>query len=160
MYQSRMTSSKRGHRSRIVVIGSSNTDLVLRASRLPRPGETVRGEEFRVFAGGKGANQAVAAARFGAQVTLVAGIGRDGYGDAAVSRMRAEGIDTRHIVRSRSAPSGVAVILVEGCQGENSICVATGSNLELRPEHVKIAETAIRLADCVITQLEIPTAVV
>lgn len=154
-----MSASKRGTRARIVVVGSSNTDLVLRSSRLPLPGETVRGEEFRVFAGGKGANQAVAAARFGAQVSLVAGVGRDDYGDAAISRLRSEGIDLRHVIRSRGAPSGVAMILVDST-GENSISVAPGSNLELRAEHVDAAEAVIRRADCLVAQLEIPMAVV
>jgi ribokinase len=154
-----MTSTKRGNQARVVVVGSSNTDLVIRSPRLARPGETVRGEQFRVFAGGKGANQAVAAARFGAQVTLVAGIGRDEYGDAAVSRLRAEGINTRYVFRTRRTPSGVAMILVDS-KGENSIGVAPGSNLELRAEHVDAAAAVIRRADCVVVQLEIPIAVV
>ncbi len=139
----------------IVVIGSSNTDLVIRSARLPRPGETVRGEAFQIFAGGKGANQAVAAARAGARVTLVANIGGDDFGDAAVKRLRAEGIDTRRVVRSGHQPSGVAIILVDS-QGENLISVARGSNDELLSEHVDAALPAIRRARCLLMQLEFP----
>jgi ribokinase len=139
----------------IVVVGSSNTDLVIRAERLPCPGETVLGGEFQVIAGGKGANQAVAAARAGARVTFLANIGADDFGNSSLRRFRKERIDTRFIVRSRTAPSGVALILV-GSQGENLISVARSSNDGLEPADVDAAAAAIRSARCLVAQLEIP----
>ncbi len=139
---------------RIVVIGSSNTDLVIRSERLPRPGETVRDGEFEIVAGGKGANQAVVAVRAGANVTFVANIGADAFGDAALQRLRGEGIDVRFVLRSKTAPSGTALILV-GANGENLISVARSSNDELSPAHVRHAESAIRRADIVLLQMEI-----
>jgi ribokinase len=146
-------------RPHVVVIGSSNTDLVVRTARLPVPGETVAGREFTVHAGGKGANQAVAAARAGAKVTFVASIGRDAFGDAAVSRFEREGIDTRWIVRNSALPSGVALILKDP-RGENMIGVALGSNEDLGVGHVTAAIPAIRDAGCVVAQLEVPLAAV
>jgi ribokinase len=145
--------------SRVVVVGSSNTDLVVRTARLPAPGETVTGREFAVHAGGKGANQAVAAARAGAKVTFVASISRDGFGDAAVARFEKAGIDTRWIVRDSVKPSGVALIFTDR-QGENMIGVALGSNEDLEASHVAAAAAAIREAGCVVAQLEVPLAAV
>jgi ribokinase len=137
------------------VVGSSNTDLVIRSAQLPRPGQTVLGGEFQIVAGGKGANQAVAAARAGARVTLVANIGRDDFGEAALRRLQDEGIDTRYIARSKSSPSGVALILVDR-RGENLISVARSSNDELTAAQVRAAEPSIRNACCLVVQLEIP----
>src|SRR5947209_19815812 len=108
---------------RILVIGSANTDLVVRVPTLPRPGQTLAGTRFEALAGGKGVNQAVAAARAGASVTFIANIGVDRFGDAALAGLRREQIDTRYIVRSRRRPSGVALILVDA-RGENLIAVA------------------------------------
>ena len=144
---------------RIIVIGSANTDLVIRVPRLPRPGETVSGGRFAVVAGGKGANQAVAAARAGAGVTFVANIGRDDFGEASLEGLRREGIDTRYVVRSEGTPSGVALILVDD-RGENLIAVARGSNDELLPKHVEAIRPALRAARCLVVQLEIPLATV
>lgn len=141
--------------ARIVVVGSSNTDLVITSKHLPSPGETVLGGEFQVVAGGKGANQAVAAARAGARVTFVANIGADDFGNAALGRFRREGIDVRHVVRSRTSPSGVALILV-GARGENIISVARSSNHDLTPAHVEAAAAAVRAARCLVVQLEVP----
>jgi ribokinase len=143
----------------VVVVGSANTDLVIRVPRLPHPGETVTGGSFQVFAGGKGANQAVAAARAGARVTFIANVGRDPFGDAALKRLRRENINSRYIARSRATPSGVALIVV-GQRGENAISVARGSNDELLPRHIDAALTAIRAARCLVVQLEIPLATV
>jgi ribokinase len=143
----------------VVVIGSSNTDLVVRTTRLPVPGETVAGREFAIHAGGKGANQAVAAARAGAKVTFVASIGRDGFGDAAVARFEDEGIDTRWIVRNSAKPSGVALILTDE-RGENMISVALGSNEDLTARHIAAAAPVIRDSGCVVAQLEVPSAAV
>ena len=142
-------------RAPIVVVGSSNTDLMIRSAQLPRPGQTVLGGEFQIVAGGKGANQAVAAARAGARVTFVANIGRDDFGEAALRRFRDEDIDTRYIVRSKSSPSGVALIMVDR-RGENLISVARSSNDELTAAQIRAAEPSIRNACCLVVQLEIP----
>jgi ribokinase len=139
----------------VVVIGSANTDLVIHLPRLPHPGETVTGGRFAIAAGGKGANQAVAAARAGATVTFVGNVGCDPFGDAALKGLRRERINTRHVARSTRTPSGVALIMV-GQRGENLIGVAPGSNAELLPKHIDAALHAIRAAQCLVVQLEIP----
>ncbi len=142
-------------RPRIVVVGSSNTDMVVEAGRLPAPGETVLGGRFLTAAGGKGANQAVAAARLGADVALVARVGRDPFGDAALGGFECEGIRTEHVRRDDEAPSGVALILV-GAAGENLIAVAPGANARLGPDDVDAAARAIETADLLLLQLEVP----
>jgi len=147
------------HRPPVLVIGSSNTDLILRAARLPNPGETILGGEFARAAGGKGANQAVAAARAGGAVTLIARLGRDAYGDEALAGFVAAGIDVERVVRDRRHPSGVALILV-GRGGENSIAVASGANDHLAPADVRAAQAAFRRARAVLLQLETPLATV
>jgi len=146
-------------KSAVVVIGSANTDLTIPVPRLPHPGETVIGGGFQVLAGGKGANQAVAAARAGARVTFVAKIGCDSFGDAVLKGLRREKIDTRYVTRSPATPSGVALIMV-GRRGENVIAVAHGSNDELSPRDIEAALPAIRGARCLVLQLEIPLATV
>lgn len=140
--------------ARIVVIGSANTDLVVRVPDLPRPGQTVLGGEFASVGGGKGANQAVAAARAGGQTTFVAKLGVDAFGDAAVAAFEADGIDTRFVTRAAAA-SGVAFILVDA-RGENCIAVAPGANDLLSPADVDAAREVIAAADVVLVQLEIP----
>ncbi|MBI2302062.1 MAG: ribokinase, partial [Armatimonadetes bacterium] len=140
---------------RVVVVGSANTDLVCLLDRLPAPGETVLGGTFFEAPGGKGANQAVAAARLGAQVTFVARLGGDSYGDRALAGYQADGIDTRYIVRDPERPSGVALILVDSA-GENSIAVASGANAALSPADIEAAEPAFAEANVVLMQLEIP----
>ena len=144
---------------RVVVIGSANTDMVIRVSRLPQRGETVTGGRFAIVSGGKGANQAVAAARAGARVTFVANVGCDSFGDAALKGLRRERINTRYVARSTATSSGVALIMV-GRRGENLIGVAPGSNDELLPGHIDAALPAIRAARCLMVQLEIPLATV
>ncbi len=141
--------------SRIVVVGSSNTDMVVAAPRLPAPGETVLGGTFLMAAGGKGANQAVAAARLGAGVSLVARIGDDLFGDRALAGFEREGIATRLVRRDREAPSGVALILVDEA-GENLISVAPGANARLDPDDVEAAREEIESAALVLLQLEVP----
>ncbi len=143
----------------IVVVGSSNTDLVVRVPRLPGTGETVLGDDLSSVPGGKGANQAVAAARLGAQVTFVACVGQDAYGTAAVQHYRDEGIDVRYVRTTPTAPSGVALIFVDAA-GQNMIAVGSGANLHLTPADVEQAASAIRAADAVLLQLEIPLATV
>jgi ribokinase len=141
---------------RVVVVGSSNTDLVLTCPRLPVPGETLLGGAFTQHRGGKGANQAVAAARAGAQVTFVGARGRDAFGRTAAESLRQEGIDLRHFCVHASAPSGVALILVGGKSRENLIAVARSANDALTRAHVKAARAAIRRAGAVVAQLETP----
>lgn len=145
--------------AKIVVVGSVNTDMVVKSERIPGPGETVTGGTFFMPAGGKGANQAVAAARLGAQVTLVAKVGDDMFGRQAIDNFQKEGILTDHIVRDGENATGVALILVDQA-GENCISVAPGANFAITPEDVDAAAEAIRGADVVLLQLEIPMAVV
>ena len=140
---------------RIVVVGSANTDMVVRVARIPGPGETVIGGELIVAAGGKGANQAVAAARLGAQVTFVARLGTDVFGDQALAGYQKEGIDTQFIVRDPDHASGVALIFVDA-QGENSIAVASGANSYLTPADIERAGKALAGADVLLVQLEVP----
>lgn len=146
-------------RPRIVVVGSSNTDMVVKADRIPAPGETILGGAFVMAAGGKGANQAVAAARLGAEVTFVARLGADPLGDQAVAGYRREGILTDLVVRDPDRPTGVALIIVDA-RGENSITVALGANEALSPDDVERAADRIRAADAVVMQLEVPLAAV
>ena len=139
----------------IVVVGSSNTDMIIKLDRLPQPGETVLGGDFSTAAGGKGANQAVAAARAGGDVTFVARVGDDMFGRLAVEQFAADGIDVRHIIEDSDAPSGVALIFVDR-NGENSIAVASGANAHLTPVDALSARDAVRDAQIMITQLETP----
>ena len=139
----------------VVVVGSSNTDMIVRVKRLPRAGETVLGEEFLTMSGGKGANQAVAAARAGAQVSLIARVGRDTFGDRAIAGYADDDIDTTQVSRDRSRASGAALIFVAR-DGANSIAVASGANNTLSPLHVKRASAAIAAADVLLLQLETP----
>jgi ribokinase len=141
--------------SRIVVVGSSNTDMIIQAARIPRPGETILGGQFTMAAGGKGANQAVAAARAGGQVTFVARVGDDLFGANAIQGFVADGIDVDHVTRDPQAASGVALIFV-AADGENSIGVASGANGRLSPGDVQAAAGAIAAADVLIMQLETP----
>ncbi|TWT32228.1 Ribokinase [Posidoniimonas corsicana] len=146
-------------RPRILVIGSSNTDLTVRLPRLPSPGETVLGGQLMTAAGGKGANQAVAAARAGGEVTFLGRVGRDAYGAAALDGLRAEGIDVGRVVVDDEAPSGVALIFV-GAEGENMIAVAGGANERLTPADLDAARGCFAQADVVLLQLETPLAAV
>lgn len=139
----------------IVVVGSSNTDMIIQAARIPRPGETILGGEFTMAAGGKGANQAVAAARAGGQVTFVARVGDDIFGRQAIEGFVNDGINCDHVTKDAEAPSGVALIFV-AADGENSIGVASGANGKLSPADVEKAADAIGSANVVVMQLETP----
>jgi ribokinase len=139
----------------LLVVGSSNTDLIVRAARIPQPGETILGGEFHTAAGGKGANQAVAAARAGGKVTFVARLGCDASGRAAFTGFRREGINTRFIVRDARTPSGIALITVNA-HGQNSIAVAPGANARLSAADLRRAAPAIATADALLVQLETP----
>ena len=140
---------------KIVVVGSVNIDMVIKSERIPSPGETVTGGEFVMPAGGKGANQAVAAARLGAEVTLVAKVGQDMFGTQSVENFKRDGILTDFILADADNHTGVALILVDG-QGENLISVAPGANAATTPDEVQKAADRIRSADVVLLQLEIP----
>ncbi len=143
----------------IVVVGSSNTDMIIQVPRIPKPGETVLGGKFSIAAGGKGANQAVAAARAGGRVTFVARVGSDVFGERAIDAFAEDGIDIQYVIREPSAPSGVALIYVD-TDGENSIAVASGANAYLSPADVRAAEKAIATADILLVQLETPISTV
>lgn len=140
---------------RIVVIGSSNTDMVVKATALPRPGETILGGTFLMTAGGKGANQAVAAARLGGEVTFVCKVGDDIFGQQARTQFANEGIDTSCIQTDPDRPSGVALITVDS-KGENCIVVASGANGNLYPEDLKQCNPVIDRASLILMQLETP----
>lgn len=142
-----------------MVIGSSNTDLVIRVPRLPRPGETLLGGTFLSAAGGKGANQAVGAARAGGQVALIARLGHDNFGDQAIAGLRRDGVDVSCVFRDKHAASGAAMIFVAR-DGENSIAVAGGANARLSPADVKRATGLIRSGALLVAQLETPLATV
>ena len=144
---------------RIVVVGSVNTDMVVKSPRLPLPGETVTGGRFIMAAGGKGANQAVAAARLGAAVALVARVGTDVFGDQSISSLRGERIDTGHVFRDPDHATGVALILIDD-RGENAISVASGANHALSPADIERAAGLVRAADVLMLQLEVPLATV
>jgi len=145
--------------NRVVVVGSSNTDMVVKLPRLPAPGETVLGGDFTEVPGGKGANQAVAAARLGAAVTFIARVGDDAFGERSVSGFREAGIDTQWVVRDGNSASGIALIMV-GAGGENMIAVASGANAALSVSDLESAEDAFDQCAVVLTQLETPLSVV
>lgn len=144
---------------KIVVVGSSNADMVAKSEKIPHAGETILGSEFVMAPGGKGANQAVCAAKLGAQVTLVARVGDDIFGEMSLANFRSAGVDITFVTRDPSAPSGIALIMVDA-RGENAIVVAPGANLRLTPDDVDCARDAIADADAVIVQLEIPAETV
>ena len=144
--------------NKVLVVGSINMDLVVETGHFPAPGETLLGQRFSTFAGGKGANQAVAAQRLGAQVTLIGCVGDDGFGRQLVDQLTAEGIDTRRVRVAKEAGTGVAAITVS--QAENSIVVVPGANHALTPADLYAAEASFADADVVLCQLEIPLATV
>ncbi|MDN5213200.1 ribokinase [Fulvivirgaceae bacterium BMA12] len=144
---------------KITVIGSSNTDMVLKSSHLPAPGETVLGGNFAMKAGGKGANQAVAAAKLRGDVTFIAKVGNDIFGEQAIANFKDQGIDTRFITKDETVASGVALIMVDA-QGENSISVALGANDRLSKDDLNPAIELLKESSYVLMQLESPMALV
>jgi len=144
----------------LLVVGSSNTDLVIQCAKLPKLGETLLGGAFTRCAGGKGANQAVAAARAGARVTFIGAHGDDDFGRAAKAGLRREGIDVRYFRERRGVPSGVALILVGGRDRQNLIAVARSANDKLSAADVHAAWPAFQKADAVVAQLEVPLVAV
>jgi ribokinase len=139
----------------VAVVGSLNLDLVVRVPRLPGPGETVSGGDVFRNPGGKGANQAVAAARLGREVAMVGCVGDDPAGGELLASLRADGVDTAHVRVAGGVPSGAAFIAVSQ-DGENQIVVSPGSNARLTPEDVRAAGAALRAAAVTLIQLEIP----
>jgi ribokinase len=144
---------------RITIIGSSNTDMVIKLGRIPRPGETLLGGEFVMAPGGKGANQAVAAARAGGNVCFVARVGKDVFGNKTLQNLKQDKIDVRHVSRDSAAPSGVALIFVAR-NGENSIAVASGANALLSRGDVLCARSVIKASKFLVMQLETPLVTV
>jgi ribokinase len=142
--------------SKVIVVGSSNTDLVLTFDRLPRPGETLLGGDFHQHQGGKGANQAVAAARAGAKVHFIGARGDDDFGTAAATALQSEGINVSHFIRKEKVASGVALILLGGECRENMIGVARSANDQLSAQDIRNASPAFKEAGALICQLETP----
>jgi ribokinase len=143
--------------ARVVVVGSINMDLVTQTDTFPRLGETLFGKRFARYPGGKGANQAVAAARLGADVTLIRCGGADAFGEEMKATLRREGVETRWMATGREA-TGVAAITLSA--GDNAIIVVPGANHELSPADLDRAEQAFHDADVVLAQLEVPLATV
>jgi ribokinase len=141
--------------AKILVIGSSNTDMVIKSQRFPQPGETIIGGEFFMFPGGKGANQAVAAARMNSDVTFIAKVGNDVFGQQAVDGFKKENINTNNIFVDPNVASGTAVIIVNG-DGENEIVVASGANGTLSAQDIDSSHHCFEENDIVLLQLETP----
>ena len=140
---------------KVCVVGAANIDLISYVPRLPRVGETLHGTQFRMGYGGKGANQAVMAARLGAEVTMVCKLGRDVFGEGTLENFRAHGVDTTHVTFTEDAFSGVAPIAVDP-EGRNAIIIVTGANDLLSLDDLERARPAIAAADVVVCQLELP----
>ncbi|UOO77504.1 ribokinase [Neisseria sp. Dent CA1/247] len=139
---------------KITVIGSINIDLVTGSPRFPQPGETLLGTSFDRFMGGKGANQAVAAARLGAEVCMIGAVGDDGFGREALAHLQAEGINTDRIKTLPDQPTGMANITV--AEGDNHIIVVSGANFGITPADIEACEARIAESDVILSQLEIP----
>lgn len=143
------------NRRKLVVVGSTNTDMVIHAPHFPIPGETVIGDDFMTNFGGKGANQAVAAARLGIQTIFVGKVGSDEFGKETIAHLKKEGVDVNYLFTSAEKPSGVALITtVDG--GENTIVVNSGANFDLKEEDIEKAKGAFKDASIVLMQLETP----
>jgi ribokinase len=140
---------------KVIVVGSANTDLTVRAVRLPRSGETVVGEEFMTSYGGKGANQALAALRAGAEVTLLAKIGTDPYGNHLYDHLVESGLAPEGLLRDQMEPAGMALIAVDE-EGNNQIIVVPGSNGRFAVEDFRTLEPLLQERSLLLTQLEIP----
>ena len=146
-------------RAKIAVVGSLNMDLVVRTPHMPVPGETVIGGDFRTIPGGKGANQAVAAARLGAEVAMIGRVGDDDFGRAQLRNLGELGIDATHVIEDPEAATGIALITLDA-SGQNSIVLASGANMHLTTEDINAAQGAILQSDVLVLQLESPLAAV
>jgi len=141
---------------RLVVIGSLNMDMVIQSPRIPMPGETILGAgDLKMIPGGKGANQAYGAARLGADVSMVGRVGDDSFGERLIQNLNQANVDTKHIIHDPDAATGIALIVVDE-SGQNSIVVSSGANGQLSPEDVNRGENAIRAANILLLQLEVP----
>lgn len=145
--------------ARLTIVGSLNMDLVIRSPRIPQPGETIIGSDFQTIPGGKGANQAVGAARLGGQVTMVGRVGEDAFADVLLNNLITAEIDSSHVLKDNEASTGVALIVVDD-NGENIIVVASGANMRMTEGDVDAAETVIAKSDVLLLQLEVPLPVV
>lgn len=145
----------RSIRKPVVVIGSINMDLVCRVPAMVKPGQTLLGSELVTIPGGKGANQAVAAARLGAEVYMIGRVGSDDFGDRLLTGLKQHQVNMRHVTVTEGVSSGCAIIMVDGA-GENAIIVAPGANSRVTPADLDRAEEVIAKAACVVMQLEIP----
>lgn len=140
---------------RVVIVGSLSQDLVAKAARFPQPGETLRGVEFGMFAGGKGNNQAMSAARAGAETTMVGRVGADSFGEMLIDTLNKNGVDARFVVKDETVGTGIAHITVSSA-GENSIVIVQQANLNLCAADVEAAGDAIAQASVLLMQLEVP----
>lgn len=145
--------------SKIAVVGSNMMDLITYVDHMPLRGETVEAPSFEMGHGGKGANQAIAAARLGSKVVMVTRVGEDAFADATIANFQRNGIDTTHVIRTPGAPSGVAPIFVEP-SGENSILIVKGANAQLSPADVDAAAPLLKGCALILMQLEIPVETV
>jgi ribokinase len=143
--------------AKVVVVGSFNMDLVVKAGRRPQTGETLMGEEFGMFIGGKGSNQAIAAARLGADVTMIGRLGTDLFGDTLMAAHAEEGIHTDYVIRDTEVGTGIASILIDA-DGDNSIVIVPQANMRLSVEDIERASESITAADVLLLQLEVPIA--
>ena len=143
-------------RPHIVIVGSINMDLVIRTAHLPVPGETVLGGDYQTFPGGKGANQAVAAAKLAASTTMLGAVGEDTFAEVLVENLRSAGVNTDAVIHKKDSTSGIALIGIDDASGENFIIVSGGANRKFSPQDVLNAEDVIKSADILICQLEIP----
>jgi ribokinase len=139
----------------VLVIGSANMDLVVSAERFPKPGETILGNKFGMYPGGKGANQAVACAKLGMKTYFIGKMGNDIYKDRLIASMYNEGVDNSHLFIDENESTGIAIITVD-CTGENEIIVVSGSNMKLTPEDIESKEKLFSRCRIVLTQLETP----
>lgn len=148
-------------KAKILIVGSFVMDLIVSTARFPQSGETVLGLDYKTAPGGKGANQAVQAARLGAAVTMVGKVGKDAFGDALLASAQSSGVDVSHVVRSESCPSAVGNVQLEMAEGKtaNRIIVVSGANMDMTPADVAFLEEAVEDFDLVMLQLEIPIEV-
>ena len=139
----------------VVVVGSLNMDLVVRAPRFPRPGETLTGDGFATYPGGKGANQAVACGRLGARTAMIGRVGRDAFGERLRAGLTDAGVDATHVRVAEDTPTGTALIVVDA-NGENAIVVVPGANGQLGEEDITASAALLTSATCMVAQLEVP----
>lgn len=144
----------------IIVLGSLNMDLVVKAPRLPKPGETIAGHSFQMIPGGKGANQAVAAARLGGKVAMIGRVGADSFGEILRTNLSRSGVDVDCVLVDEDSATGIALILVDALSGQNSIVVDAGSNGRVSLEDLERAKPLLKEAKALVLQFEVPLQVV